>query len=161
MDNIYVFHYLIQNQLSKKKGKVVAIFVDPDGTITLPVVISGWVHQHDFLIMLSLRSSMLIGVDLWTKIKITFRASPPDPTTRVSIYGATVQDLANRMPEEKRRLQFLAYELRKFEGIQGLIDRMQHHIRLKTDQPNNNIVRGILSCRLLSIRRWKRWSARV
>jgi len=46
------------------------------GALALPVNIEKKMLQHDFLDMLSLKSPILIVVDLWAKIELTLRALP-------------------------------------------------------------------------------------
>jgi len=44
--------------------------------------------------------------------------------------------LSTQTPDEERRLRdFLDQELAKFEEVIGQTDKLQHRIRLKTDQP--------------------------
>ena len=75
---------------------------------------------------------ILVGVDLWTRLKITL---PPPPTrkrkTEIPTCGMT-HGLADRTPEDERRLhKFLEEELGKFQGITGPTPVLSHQIRVK------------------------------
>jgi hypothetical protein len=105
--------------------------------VNLPIKIGDKNYLHDFLIMPSLKSAMLIGVDLWAKLRLTLR--PPSrtyPSDVASTTKITSEGLSTQTPGEEQRLkEFLEYELQKFGEVQGPTDRTQHRIRLKTDQP--------------------------
>jgi len=87
--------------------------------------------------MPTLKSPVLIGVDLWAQIGLTLRAPPRslshghDPACDAVVPGLAVQTAQ----EQQRLNEFLTTELQKFEDTQGPTDRIQHHIRLKDDRP--------------------------
>jgi len=99
---------------------------------------------HEFLTMPSLKTSILIGVDLWAKIGVILK--PPTPERHVTDVQTTKTlsiGLSARTPDEKQRLRdFLDQELTKFEEVVGPTDKLQHRIRLKTDQPIKQRYRG-------------------
>jgi len=107
------------------------------GTIHLPVEIQGRRYLHKFLIMPSLRSTMIIGVDLWAKIGIILKPPPLTKQKRASSSSKiSVMGLSTPTSEESQQLkEFLNTELQKFENIKGPTDRVQHQIRVKSVQP--------------------------
>jgi hypothetical protein len=111
--------------------------IEIPGTVNLPIEIEGKKYLHEFLIMPSLKSALLIGVDLWAKLGITLKPPPRSrPSNVASTTKITSEGLNTQTPEEQQKLkEFLERELKKFEKVQGPTDRAQHRIRLKTDQP--------------------------
>jgi len=86
--------------------------------------------------MPNLDCPILIGVDLWAKLRIHLPLPPIVATTTVPSVGGISQGLIPRTADEEQRLQrFLEQELAAFEIIQGPTDHIEHKIRLKTDQP--------------------------
>lgn len=109
------------------------------GSMTLPITVGERTYTHQFLLMRSLKSAILIGVDLWAKLGLTLKAPPRNAVRHnAAISETAAAGLATRTPTEDRRLRgFLTRELRKFEKVQGLTDQAQHQMRLKpgADQP--------------------------
>jgi len=107
------------------------------GAVTLPVTIGAREIVPEFLTMPSLKTPILIGLDLWAKIGVTLR--PPTQEGQITDAQPTEMlsvGLSARTPDEERRLRdFLKQELAKFEEVVGPTDKLQHRIRLKTDQP--------------------------
>ena len=91
--------------------------IEIPGTINLPIKIGDKIYLHDFLIMPSLKSAILIGVDLWAKLKITLRP-PPETSQCDTAYTTkiTTERLSTQTPEEEQKLkEFLEFELEKFK----------------------------------------------
>jgi len=90
-------------------------------------------YDHDFLVVPSAKSAMLISVDLWARTPIILRAPPAGRCASTFPKCAVTQPgLANRTTEEGHRLEtFLAEELKKFDDVSGPTDRGSHHIRVK------------------------------
>ena len=111
--------------------------IEISGTVNLLIEIEGKKYLHKFLIMPSLKSALLIGVDLWAKLGITLKPPPRSrPSNVATTTKITSEGLNTQTPEEQQKLkEFLERELKKFEKVQGPTDRAQHRIRLKTDQP--------------------------
>jgi len=88
----------------------------------------------------TLKSAVLIGVDLWARLGIALPAPPPPPTTDYlnqdfsAADETSVPGLARRTSEEGRLRAFLARELALFEGVKGPTHLLQHHIRVKPGQ---------------------------
>lgn len=106
-------------------------------TIRLPITCGKKTHWHRFLVMPSLRTAMLIGVDLWSKLEI--RLAPPgrvQEDTRDASSVTRPKGLSPLTPDEEERLQdFLRRELEKFQFVHGPTNLVQHRIRLKTTEP--------------------------
>jgi len=103
------------------------------GAVTLPVTIEARELVHEFLTMPSLKTPILIGVDLWAKIGVTLRP-PEKQVTEVQTTETLSVGLSARTPDEEQRLRdFLDQELAKFEEVVGPTDKLQHRIGLKTD----------------------------
>lgn len=86
--------------------------------------------------MPNLDCPVLIGVDLWARLRIHLPLPPMTATPASPHVGEISQGLTPRTPDEDQRLeQFLEQELTAFEAIRGPTDRIEHKIRLKTDQP--------------------------
>jgi len=107
------------------------------GAVILPVTIGTRKLTHEFLTMPSLKTPVLIGVDLWAKIGVTLRPPMPEmQTTYVQTTETHSVGLSDQTPDEERRLKdFLDRELAQFEEVVGPTNKLQHRIRLKTDQP--------------------------
>lgn len=102
--------------------------------LTLPITVQRETIRHQFSVLPNLSSPMLIGIDLWAKLRITLPPPPPprEPTSNLTTLGViTVGSTAGRSEETQRLKAFLKAELPRFEQIQGPTDRVQHHIRLK------------------------------
>lgn len=77
---------------------------------------------------------MIVGVGLQAKLR---KGIPPLPKhiLRGRLKCAT-RGLAIQTPEEKEKLElFLEEELRRFKDVHGIIDRVQHEIRLQNTTP--------------------------
>ncbi|KMQ91260.1 reverse ribonuclease integrase [Lasius niger] len=105
-------------------------------TITLPITAAGRTARHTFQILPKLDRPVLIGMDLWVKLRLTL---PPPSTAAVTadpVVGEISEGITSRTPEKDQRLrQFLEQELAAFETIQKPTTRIEHRIRLKNDQP--------------------------
>ena len=102
------------------------------GTITVPIRVFNQTYQHTFAILPTLQDDILVGVDLWARLKINI---PPPPRrhggTGIPSCGVT-HGLADRTPEEEEKLQrFLEEELKKFQNVTGPTPVLSHKIRVK------------------------------
>ncbi|KAL6255624.1 hypothetical protein P5V15_012872 [Pogonomyrmex californicus] len=96
------------------------------GKITLPLTTHHKDVKHTFQILPTLDSTILIGIDLWARLRLTLL--PPSTTTeqRHLSYAVTA-GLTCRTPREERELTtFLNVELAKFEGVKGPTDCITH-----------------------------------
>ena len=102
------------------------------GILHLSLRLQGRTYRHRFAILPRLGSQVLIGVDLWRKLRLTLRPPPLGPGSKRTTIGA----LSRQTPREAARLQaFLAAELPKFERIRGTTSHAEHRIRLKPGPP--------------------------
>ncbi|KAL6268330.1 hypothetical protein P5V15_001457 [Pogonomyrmex californicus] len=106
-----------------------------NGKITLPLTTHHQDIRHPFQILPTLDSTILIGIDLWARLRLTLL--PPSATTgQYHPSYAVTAGLARRTPREERELtDFLNVEMAKFEGMKGPTDRITHVIRVKTPVP--------------------------
>jgi len=106
------------------------------GVVTLPIRIGTRRFSHEFLVMPSLKTPVLIGIDLWARIGVALRLSP---SKRQFISRATTETLSvglsGQTEEEQRLKDFLDQELTKFQWVVKPTSKIQHQIRLKVDQP--------------------------
>lgn len=124
--------YAVNKQASLAEGTPVSI----TRTTTLPISAAGRTVTHDFQVMPNLDCPILIGVDLRAKLRIHLPLPPIVATTTVPSVGGISHGLTPQTADEEQRLQqFLEQELAAFETIQGPTDRIEHKIRLKTNQP--------------------------
>ncbi|KMQ87188.1 reverse ribonuclease integrase [Lasius niger] len=105
-------------------------------TITLPITAAGRTARHTFQILPNLDRPVLIGIDLWAKLRLTLPPPSAATVTTNPVVGEILEGITPRTAEEDQRLhQFLRQELAAFETIRGPTTRIEHRIRLKTDQP--------------------------
>src|SRR5580765_2018378 len=123
----------VDKQINLAHGAPVTI----NRTVTLPLTTAGHTIRHRFQVLPNLGSPVLIGIDLWAKLRLNLPSPPPlAATATCSAVGEISGGIMPRTPDEDQRLrQFLARELAAFGAIQGPTDRIIHHIRLTTDQP--------------------------
>lgn len=106
------------------------------GSVVLPIRVFDHTLRHEFHVLPTLDSDLLIGTDLWARLRVPLPPPPirvrPDPPAASPITAG----LAKRTPQEERELrQFLQEELRKFETVRGPTNQTMHRIRVKTDTP--------------------------
>ncbi|KYQ58516.1 hypothetical protein ALC60_02487 [Trachymyrmex zeteki] len=109
-------------------GRTVAL----PGRMPLAIDIAGGRYHHEFQIMPTLGSAVLLGVDVWGKVG---KAIPPPPTR--SPHGwigttAATGGLQQRTEQEEIGLRaFLHQQLPLFDAVTGPTQMARHHIQLK------------------------------
>ncbi|XP_018393513.1 PREDICTED: uncharacterized protein LOC108772478 [Cyphomyrmex costatus] len=102
------------------------------GSLELPVSIGTRHLTHAFYIMPTLKSAVLIGMDIWAQLGYAIPAPPPTITTNHLATIATAKGLATRSQNKSRDLKaFLREELPLFELVQGPTALSQHEIPVK------------------------------
>lgn len=102
--------------------------------VKLPVNIRGRNWKHRFLIMPTLQTPVLIGVDLWVKLGMVL--TPPTQSRTGIGTAATTSGLLPISSIEQQQLKvFLDKEFGKFEKINGPTDVIQHRIWVQTEVP--------------------------
>ncbi|KMQ92330.1 hypothetical protein RF55_7698 [Lasius niger] len=105
-------------------------------TANLPIVVQGRTITHQFSVLPNLGSPVLIGTDLWAKLKITLPPPPPKLITQTNPAIGVVTGDHTLSPDESKRLEdFLAFELPQFHQVSGPTDQAQHQILLKPGLP--------------------------
>ncbi|KMQ85218.1 reverse ribonuclease integrase, partial [Lasius niger] len=106
------------------------------GIVTLPVRINRQLYRHEFAVLPSLESQVLIGADLWERTGIHIPPPPWRPKNRAAPRCGVTGGLTTCTQREQRQLQgFLRTELAKFEAVRGPTTLAQHHIRLRDTAP--------------------------
>ncbi|KMQ86825.1 reverse ribonuclease integrase [Lasius niger] len=106
------------------------------GTVRLPVQIGSRTFTHEFSVLPTLESDVLIGVDLWARTEIILPPPPPPTNLDTAPTCGKLGGLTPTSADERQRLEaFLATELEKFKAIRGLTDKASHQIRLKHATP--------------------------
>ncbi|KMQ91246.1 hypothetical protein RF55_8917 [Lasius niger] len=91
--------------------------------VTLSLTTTGRTIQHRFQVLPNLGNPVLIGIDLWAKLRLNLLPPPPIAAT-CSAVGEISEGITPRTPDEDRRLrQFLARELAAFDTIRGPTNR--------------------------------------
>jgi len=101
------------------------------GQITLPIRAHGRRIRYAFRILPTLESAMLIGTDLWTRLRLTlplFANSCKNGRT----WSVTIGFVPRTAAEEQELQTFLTSELAKFKDVHGPTTRITHIIRTKT-----------------------------
>lgn len=125
-------HEEVNQQINLTNGTTIPITQE----INLPLTAMSHILNHRFQILPDLLSPVLIGIDLWAKLGITLPAPPHTATHAQPVLGEISTGIAPLSPDEDQRLrEFLTRELAAFETVQGSTDRIEHRIRLTTDQP--------------------------
>nr|XP_012234646.1 PREDICTED: uncharacterized protein K02A2.6-like [Linepithema humile] len=105
-------------------------------TVQLSLTIPGKTVRHEFAVLPSLSTPILIGTDLWTKLQINLPPPPAQPQDKHSSIGfVTAAPVPDTVKEPYRLKEFLSKELPKFERIKGPTDLIEHMIRLKPGPP--------------------------
>lgn len=98
--------------------------------------------NHRFGVLPTLRSTMLIGTDLWAKLGITVLVPPrakdilvPRTNRVATITGDISTGITLRSKAEDRCFRQFREELLKFESVRDLTDRITHTIHLKPGPP--------------------------
>ncbi|KMQ81703.1 reverse ribonuclease integrase, partial [Lasius niger] len=106
------------------------------GTVRLPVQIGSRTFTHEFSVLPTLESDVLIGVDLWARTGIILPPPPPPTNLDTAPTCGKLGGLTPTSAYERQRLEaFLATELEKFKAVRGLTDKASHQIRLKHATP--------------------------
>lgn len=122
------------------------------GVVTVPLTILGREITHELQIMPSLGVEILVGVDLWARTR--YSIPPPPIRSDPALTLAAAASETSPDDEGTRLREFLATEMRLFEGVHGSTDRIQHVIRVKaTDHETPR-------CKASSTRRSRRWKPR-
>lgn len=92
--------------------------------------------KHQFATLPGLSTAVLIGTDLWAKLRFTL----PPPPTRMASWGPAIGTVSRATigapdSEADRLKEFWAGELPKFEQITGPTKHATHHIRLRCKTP--------------------------
>ncbi|KYQ47473.1 hypothetical protein ALC60_13503 [Trachymyrmex zeteki] len=104
------------------------------GMVELPIRIGDRHVQHTFRVMPTLRSQMLIGMDLWARFGYTIPAPPAIAEVSPKPAAAATEGLTRNTEAENRALRnFLDTEVKKFEAVRGPTHLAQHQIRVKPD----------------------------
>jgi hypothetical protein len=107
------------------------IYIPIHASCHLKFTIQDRIFCETFDIMPALGNEMLIGVDVWAALGFSL-PPPPRHLFKLGNKTATISGgMTPRTSDEEQRLQnFLGTELKKFAPITGLIDRIQHRLRL-------------------------------
>lgn len=134
-----------------------------DGTTRLTIQICRQTYQHIFHVITGLDTQVIIGVDLWVRLKMCL---PPPPLADKAQSEPPalnqVTGLAHRTEQEDQEIQqFLQTELRKFDNVSGTTDRTEHRIHLTDQKPIKQRyaahIHATRRCRPLLIGRSTKW----
>lgn len=98
------------------------------GNIRLPVRWQNRTVIHDFIILPYTEDTIIVGIDLQARLQIGI-PPPPEHRNQKLLRCSATGGLAVQTLEERRELEnFLREELRQFENVHGVTDKVQNVI---------------------------------